>query len=293
MKSVGGYTELDRMRSYSAVFSSTSFSKVLKGHDLSFIDSKIKRYDENTIKSGKVSTYLEYIRHIYAELSKNYRNEYFYKNSFINNLLLKEYGVKDTIAINEFRVGNSIADIVLFNGSSKAFEIKTELDSKRRLKGQIADYTKIFDECYIITDESLIEKYSNENDWVGLIALQKLPRSIKMKEVRKAKRNETINPETLIRSIRTSEYKSIVQQFYGELPEMNSFNMFDVCFQLMKEIPLDILRSLFIDVLKTRKSNTVLLKSFQKELRQLALAMQIDEKKYQHLLAKLNNPINL
>jgi hypothetical protein len=293
MKSVSGYTELDRMRSYSAVFSSTSFSKVLKGHDLSFIDSKIKRYDENTIKSGKVSTYLEYIRHIYAELSKNYRNEYLYKNSFINNLLLKEYGVKDTIAINEFRVGNSIADIVLFNGSSKAFEIKTELDSKRRLKGQIADYTKIFDECYIITDESLIEKYSNENDWVGLIALQKLPRSIKMKEVRKAKRNETINPETLIRSIRTSEYKSIVQQFYGELPEMNSFNMFDVCFQLMKEIPLDILRSLFIDVLKTRKSNTVLLKSFEKELRQLALAMQIDEKKYQYLLAKLNNPINL
>lgn len=293
MKSVGGYKGIDRMRSYSTVFSSTSFSKVLKGNDLSFIDSKIKRYDENTIKSGKVVTYLDYIRHIYAELSKNYRNEYLYKNSFINNLLLKEYGVKDTIAINEFRVGNSIADIVLFNGSSKAFEIKTELDSKRRLKGQIADYTKIFDECYIITDESLIEKYSNENDLVGLIALQKLPRSIKMTEVRKAKRNETINPETLIRCVRTSEYKSIVQQFYGELPEMNSFNMFDVCLQLMKKIPLDILRTLFIDVLKTRKTNTVLLQSFEKELRQLALAMQIDEKKYQYLLAKLNNPINL
>lgn len=293
MNSVGGYRDLDRMRSYSTVFSSTSFSKVLKGDDLSFIDSKIKRYDENTIKSGKVSTYLEYIRHIYAELSKNYRNEYLYKNSFINNLLLKEYGVKNTIAINEFRVGNSIADIVLFNGSSKAFEIKTELDSKRRLKSQIADYTEIFDECYIITDESLIEKYSNENDLVGLIALQKFPRSIKMTEVRKAKKNEAINPETLIRCIRTSEYKSIVQQFYGKLPEMNSFNMFDVCLQLIKEIPLDALRTLFIDVLKTRKTNTALLKSFEKELRQLALAMQINEKKYQYLLAKLNNPINL
>ena len=193
-------------------------------------------------------------------------------------MLLNQYGVKDTIAINEFRVGNSIADIVLFNGSSKAFEIKTELDSNRRLQGQIADYTKIFDQCYIITDESLVDKYLNENDSVGVIALSKLSRSIKLTEVRKAKINENIDPETLIRCIRTNEYKNIVSTFYGELPEMNSFNMFEICLQLIKKIPPVELRKLFLNEVKTRKTNTSFLKSYEKELRQLALAMQLDEK---------------
>ena len=287
------YLELSRMRSYSSVFSSTSFIKMLKGDDFSFIDSKILRYDESKIKSGKITTYLEYIRYIYAELSKNYRNEYLFKNSFINDLLINQYGVKDTVAINEFRVGNSIADIALFNGSSKAFEIKTEMDSKRRLQGQIDNYTKIFDQCYIITDESLIDKYLNENDAIGVIALSKLPRSNKLTEIRKAKTNENIDPETLIRCIRTTEYKKIVSEFYGELPEMNSFNMFEICFQLIKKIPSFELKRLFLNEVKTRKTNTSSLKYYEKELRQLALAMQLDKKNYNFLLSKLNNPINL
>src|SRR5690606_10538445 len=139
MGSIFEHRKLDRMRSYSTVFSSTSFSKLLKNNDLSFIDAKIKRYDENHIKSVKIETYIHYLQYIYSELSKFYRNEYLYKNSFINEILLNQYGLNDTIVLNEFRVGNSIADIVLFNGSSKAFEIKSELDSNRRLQGQIAD----------------------------------------------------------------------------------------------------------------------------------------------------------
>lgn len=293
MKVASGYTEIDKMRSYSTVFSSTSFSKVLKGDGLGFIDAKIKRFDQEKLEAGKITTYLDYIRFIYSELAKKYRNEYFYKNSFINQLLLKEYGVKNTVAINEFRVGNSIADIVLFNGASKAFEIKTEFDSNKRLKGQIADYTKIFDECYIITDESLVAKYAAENDSVGIIALKRLPRSFKLVEYRGAGKNEKIDPSTLIRCVRTAEYKQIISDYFGELPDMNSFNMFDVCSSLIKQIPPQELKQLFINTIKKRKTNTVLLKTYEKELRQLALAMQINEKKYQYLIEKLNKPINL
>ena len=137
---------LTRMRSYSSIFSSTYFLKLLRYDDYSFIDSKIERYDQSKI--GKtIETYYDYIRYIYRELRKQYRNEYIYKNTFINEMLLNAYGVTDTIAINEFRVGSSIADIVMFNGTSKAFEIKTELDSDQRLDGQLADYTKTYVIC--------------------------------------------------------------------------------------------------------------------------------------------------
>ena len=283
---------LTRMRSYSSIFSSTSFLKLLRYDDYSFIDSKIERYDQSKI--GKtINTYYDYIRYIYRELRKQYRNEYIYKNTFINEMLLDTYGVKDTVAINEFKVGSSIADIVLFNGTSKAFEIKTELDSDMRLNGQLADYTKIFQQCYIVTHKTLVDKYLKTDESIGIIELVDNPRSLRMKEVRPAKENKQLDPETVIRSIRTNEYKNIVKQYYGELPVMNSFNMFNICTDLIKKIPSDDLNNLFIEQLKKRKSNTGIIQSFYKEIRQIGLAMNLDYKTYQQLFSKINKVIRI
>jgi len=283
---------LTRMRSYSSIFSSTSFSKLLRYDDYSFIDSKIERYDQS--KVGKIiETYYDYIRYIYRELRKQYRNEYIYKNTFINEILLGTYGVKDTVAINEFRVGSSIADIVLFNGTSKAFEIKTELDSDQRLDGQLADYTKIFQQCYIVTHETLVDKYLKEDESIGVIELIENPRSLGMREIRPAKENKIPDPETVIRSVRTNEYKNIVKQYYGSLPEMNSFNMFNICSDLIKQIPEENLSNLFIEQLKKRKSSTSIIQSFYGELRQLGLSMNLDYKAYQQLYGKINKVIRI
>lgn len=283
---------MDKLRSYSSVFSSTSFKKLLKYDDYSFINTNIEKFDKPKIGES-INTYYDYIQFIYKELTKQYRNEYVFKNTFVNKLLLEKYGVKNTVAINEFRVGNSIADIVLFNGTSKAFEIKTELDSNKRLEGQLTDYTKIFKKCYVITHESLIEKYLRENEHIGVIELIERPKSLVMREVRAASENEHIDADTLIRSLRTPEYKNIVKQYYGELPEMNSFNMFDTCRDLMKHIPNEQLNHLFIEELKKRKSNTEIVRTFHNELRHLCLAMNMNAELYQELNSKLSKPINL
>ncbi len=207
--------------------------------------------------------------------------------------MLDQYGIKDTVAINEFRVGNSIADIVMFNGTSKAFEINTELDSNKRLSSQLADYSKIFKKCYVITHESLTEKYLFEDDHIGIIEFIEHPKSVAMREVRSAIENQTIDVETLIRSIRTHEYKSIIKNYFGELPEMNSFNMFEICKEMMKHIPNETLNQLFIGELKKRKSNTNILEIFHKELRQLFFAMNLNEKSFRELDYKLSKHINL
>lgn len=284
--------ELERLRSYATIFSSTSFSKLLQRNDYSFINAKIERYDFSKI-GKEIHTYHDYIQYIYKELRKRYRIEYVYKNTFINDLLLNKYGIKDTIAINEFKVGNSIADIVMFNGTSKAFEIKTELDSNKRLSGQLSDYTKIFKSCYIVTHESLSEKYLREDDNVGIIELVERRKSVVMQEVREAKENNFIDSDVLIHAIRTSEYKNIVKQYYGILPEMNSFNMFEICKGLMKHIPHERLNDLFIEELKKRKSNMDIINTFSHELRQLCFAMNINSKSFYELDYKLSEKINL
>lgn len=285
-------SELNRMRSYSSIFSSTYFSKLLKNNDYTFINDKIKNYDKKIIGT-KINTYNDYIKFIYKELRKNYRNEYVYKNTFINELIIKKYGLSDTNVINEFRVGNSVADIVMFNGTSKAFEIKTELDSNKRLSGQLLDYKKVFKQSYIITHESLAEKYLKEDDKVGLIILKHNNNSLKMIEIREAKINREMCPNTLMRVVRTNEYKNIVKEYFGYLPEMNSFNMFTICEKLITEIPEKILNKLFINELKKRKTNTSRIKIYQKELKQLGLAMNLNDAKYSKLLEALDEPIKL
>ncbi|MBT4709724.1 MAG: sce7726 family protein, partial [Flavobacteriaceae bacterium] len=266
--------------------------KLLKEDDYSFLNSRLIEYD-NSLLSGKLTTYSDYLKFIYKELRKNYRNEYIYKNTLINELLLKKYGVKDTIVINEFRVGNSIADTVMFNGTSKAFEIKTELDSEKRLPDQLADYTKIFKECYVVTHEKLVGKYTKANKNIGIIALSNGKRSLKIEEVKSAKISDIIDVSILMKTVRTSEYKYIVEKHYGQLPEMNDFNMFDICEELIMKIPNNKLNELFLEVICKRKSNTGKLRTFSNELRQLALAMNFNSDTYNLLLEKLNKPITI
>lgn len=292
MKKLGKHSQKERLRSYASIFSSTSFARLLKNEDFDFINKKIERYDSNKIGT-KFITYSDYIRYIYNSMKKDYRCEYVYKNELINELLLKKYGTDNTVVINEFKVGNSVADMVLFNGTSKAFEIKTELDSEKRLNGQLTDYTGIFKECYIVTHESLVKKYLDTDEKIGVIAILKHGNFFKMEEVRKATVSEEINAGILMRSLRTEEYKNIIALYFGQLPSVSNFQMFDECALLMQEIPNSELNSLFISELKKRASNTQLLASFYKELRQLCLSLKISQKDYNELSLKLSQPIKI
>lgn len=291
MSNLNDHSTVNRLRSYSAIFSTPLFSRLIRKNDYSFLDSRISTYDADKI-GVKFYTYYEYIKYIYAELEKGYRTEYYYKNKVINDILIKKYGLNKTVIINEFRVGNSIADIVMFNGTSKAFEIKTELDTTKRLSNQLVDYSRIFQECYIITHESLIEKYENVNSNIGLIKLSKKRNSTFLTEVRPPKINVSIDPDTLIRAIRTTEYKNIVYNYFGYLPQMNSFNMFEICREKLKQIPPEKLHKLFISELKKRKSNIPLINQFPSELRQIFFTLRLKQPELFELENKLNRKIN-
>ena len=282
---------IEKFRSYSTLFSRMSLLPVIEEDDFSLLNIKIRRYDKNKI-GNSFTTYLEYLTYIYTELCKNRQCEYIYKNMLIN-LLIKKYRTKNSVIFNEFHVGNSVADIVLFNGTSKAFEIKTELDSDKRLDSQLSDYFKIFKESYIVTHESLVEKYKEANDSVGIIALTVKQEKLILKTIRKATVNKNIDVNVLMRSIRTNEYKSIIENFYGALPDVSSFDMFESCKSMMKFIPPDKLHWLFLNEMKKRKSNTTFLKSYINELRQFCLCTHLDKSEYEQLFTKLNNPINI
>ena len=79
------------------------------------------------------------------------RNEYYYKITLLNKLLLGIHSVNTTTALTEFPIAKSKADFVLINGKAVVYEIKTELDNLERLESQISDYYKAFDHVAVVT----------------------------------------------------------------------------------------------------------------------------------------------
>ena len=285
------YNQEQKLRSYSSIFSRMTLCPVIENNDCSILNMKISRFDSCNI-GKRFTSYLDYLKFVYAELRRNYRCEYIYKNTLLDSII-KKYGTKNSLILNEFKIGSSIADMVLFNGTSKAYEIKTELDSNKRLNGQLSDYTKIFKESYIVTHESLIKKYEVVHESVGIIALIENNKKLSIQMVRPAIENERMDVSTLMRSIRTNEYKNIVQAYYGSLPNVSSFDMFQTCKAMISQIPSKLLHDFFLSEMKKRKSNNVFLEKFQKELRHFCLNININEAQYDVFTKRLNNLINI
>ena len=287
MSAISANKELIRQRDFSSAFSRSAFIDILNYNDYSHFNWLLSKY--NLLKCV---TYSDLLRKLYSLISKHYRCEYVYKNELIKHLL-KEYGTRNSVYFSEFRVGNSIADIVMFNGESKAFEIKTEYDTPRRLDKQMDDYKRFFDKFYIIVPEDKVNEYCNIVEIkTGIIAMNSDNGRITLKEIRHAEQNECFDPEVLMSCLRTEEYKNIVLSLGESLEGITGYDMYKYCYQIILKAKSNELRKLFLREIKKRKNNTALLRKYPMSIRQMMLSLNLSEGKANKLLEKLNININ-
>lgn len=272
---------------YAGMFSRSVFTDVLKYGDCSAFDRMISLYGGRSF-----SSYMDYLSYLYKEISKHYRCEYVYKNELIKKAIAKHFRHNDTVAFNEFRAGDSIVDIALFNGESRAFEIKTEYDSTKRLDKQLKDYSSIFQRCYVVVpseEKDFYESYLSEN--VGIVLLSRDRGRIRLVEYRAAQKNESIDPHVLMSTLRTQEYKNIVQNYYGRVPDVSCFEMYKACEALLGGIPAERLASEFIGQVKRRKGLINELDQCPECLRQMCLSMNLKHEEVNNIITTLSNPI--
>lgn len=279
-----------QLRDYSSLFSRSSAELWFKSN-FDSINYKIERYDTKWQNSPS-ATYLEYLKYVYQILEKNYQNEYIFKNSFLNEWLISKIGENNTKVFNEFRVGDAVADLVMFNGKSKVFEIKTELDTSKRLNLQIKNYSKAFNEIYLIVPESKLSFYSKFDKNVGIIAFNDISNSKRFSLFRDSLINNEVDYETIMKILHTNEYKSIVKSFYGKLPDnITSFNQYNLCKELIKDIPNHELNKRFIEQMKNRNLENALSNRYYKEFNQISLALKLKKKDRDIMIKNLKTPI--
>ena len=289
MMAAVGHIDVDRLRCYSSAFSRHCFEDILRYDDFDHLDW-LYHSECGSFENG--ITYLEYLQLVYRSLAKDYRCEYIYKNEIIHHLI-RHYRSKSSVIFNEFRVGDSVADLAFFNGESRAFEIKTEYDSDKRLCKQLQNYCRLFDKCFLVIPHDEYNHYAAiVDDCIGIIALSYRSGRIVLRTVREAQLNSLVDVDLLMSCCRTSEYESFIVRRFGALPNVPIRNLYSACCELMRSIPTDELKRFFLSSVKRRKSELQELSLLPRCLRQICLSLNLREKESAVLIEKLNSVIS-
>lgn len=234
------------------IFTQNSFKQILDSYQYEsktkILYAAVKRclIDPESKSNGDI------ISEIYKYIEYNYRNEYFYKNTLLNKLLLGVHKPTTTTALTEIPIGNSKADFVMINGKAVVYEIKTALDSFERLGTQLRDYYRAFDNVVVLTDE--------KNCRMAMRLLKDTPVGVylltKRDQIHKEKLPEpymgNLNSLDIFKVLNKNEYESVLLQVYGELPRTTDAKYYRECLKLFNEIDLNVSYDLFKKELKKR-----------------------------------------
>ncbi len=280
----------DSLRSLSQIFTPAYFRRIIS--DSEFESHKIKVRKHLTNFESK--NFIAIVEFLYKELEESYRNEYIYKNALLNQELLSTYRLAETIVLNEFKIGNSIADFVLLNGEVRVFEIKTDLDGFEKLEKQIEDYQKFASKVFVVVShknsKKLLEKYLDSP--VGIIAFTDNGNLETIKEA--VSFTNKFDYSTIFKTLRQREYLEIIRDFFGYVPEVPNTQIFRKCLNLVEKIEIRHFQSLVFNKLKERNLKCPeLLESNNtpKELKHICYTLNLSNAEYENLYNFLSTKI--
>lgn len=283
----------DFNRSLAQIFSAPIFREVARHGTNQYFFDKLKKYQPHfQVQEG--DSIKNVIWNAYGYLSQNYRNEYVYKNTILNKILLGKHNINTATLINEFRVGKSIADIVILNGTSTVYEIKTELDSPEKLIKQIIDYRKVFAKIYLVTHHTIADKYLSliKNSSVGLLSLTG---RFSLATIKEAEVDYSgICNETVIKSLRKTEYAAILTEHFGLLPQVPNIKFFSACRDLISTLDKETLHAHMLLQLRKRnlkEGNILASDLLPTELKHICLCIDPDKNEYNNLLRFINQKL--
>lgn len=239
-------------------------------------------------------TLKDFFDNIYKQLVQNYRNEYVFKNAIAQKILIGRHSIKSSSLFTELRVESSKADVVIFNGTSHVYEIKTDLDNFERLEKQIEDYKKVFEYINVVSVESKIDEIKSLVDEnIGIIVLTD---NYTLKTIRRAKSGlYNLDKEAMYNLLRKTEYLQILKKNNGAIPNLPNTKIYSACKDLFIQLPIEIIHKEVLKSLKERKNHKNLvdtIKYFPSSLKIAILEANLSTKQQIDFLELLNQKIN-
>ena len=191
---------------------------------------------------------------------KDNRHEYVYKSALAQKVLLGIHNLETASMLTEFRAYKSKADVVILNGTSSVYEIKSERDKTNRLEAQIKSYSKIFDKINVIVGEKHVESiFSMIPDYVGV---QVLSSRFQVSQKREAGSNiENVDTSVIFDSLRRNEIQNILNFEGYEIPNLPNTKIHSYLKNIFSQLtPIQAHTGMVRELKKSRNSRP--LKSF-------------------------------
>lgn len=206
----------------SNAFSKSIISDLLKTGKSKKFDLILNSISDLDIKN---KTHGELFDLLHLSMIKDYRNEYIYKNAIANKIVLGKHKFKNISFFTELFVWGVIADVVVANGTTTAYEIKTAYDSFSRLSKQVGIYEQAFEHINVVIPESKLSnllKVAPDN--VGIIILSD---NFTFQEYRKPVSNkDTLSTEIMASLLHASDKKCLLKKYFNKELEYKSVNDF-------------------------------------------------------------------
>ncbi len=172
------------------------------------------------IQNTEINTIGDLLNVFFKALSKpGFRDDYIFRANIIQKIVLGRHSLATTAVLNEFRVGNSKADLGVINGTLTGYEIKSDRDNLNRLNSQVEDYKKFFRRMYVVASssqiEGIVEVIPSEIGVLELTSRQTL-RTIK----ESTELLEFNSPTTIANSLRVSECFTVLDKLGIKVPRM-------------------------------------------------------------------------
>jgi len=287
-------TTLDSLRLLSRAYTRPVFAELARTGDANAVTRLLCTHGQ--VGADASSLRLEELfERAWNHLAASYRNEYVYKNELASRLVFKRHSPRTAGFQVELRVGGSIADVVVANGTTTAYEIKTEFDTCRRLSTQTNDYLKAFDKVYVVTHPAHIARYERELDpRVGLIVLAD---RYSLTPYREACSNaDNVDPRTIFRCMRRDEYINAIEATLEPVPVMPNGLIGAHCEALFEQLSSKQAHACFVKALKSRttdKSNVDFVSKLPSSLRALGYATPLSGRQRSSVLDTLSKPVQL
>lgn len=127
--------------------------------------------------------------------------------------------VNDTKIVNEMGVlhGKSRVDVAVINGILHGYEIKSESDNLLRLPSQINDYNKVFDRMTIVVQRNYLESVRTMvPKWWGIMLVTKNKDKFNLREIRKGRLNDNVDPYSLSHLLWKEEALEILKKRHAK-----------------------------------------------------------------------------
>lgn len=221
------------------------------------------------------------------------RNEYIYKNTIAEKILLGRHSLNTAVLVQEMRALRSKADIVIFNGTSTAYEIKSDRDSLARLPLQIEDYRKVFAKVVVVTDAkhltTLEEMLSAD---VGILELNE---KRALSTIRQAEENlNTLEKPAILDALQLSELQAMLTDLGCDTPVVPNTRQRRIYSEILSQFPVEHLHSSMVKIVKSSRSQAPMsdyLSLMPRSLYATALRTQPSAVQKDHILKAMQTPL--